>query len=243
MDIEELTGQDMATLLERYKKVQEDLALLNFSEYETRAYIALVALRISDAETIAVTAQIPRTSVYKVLESLLKKGYVTATTGRPRRFTAESPRALKERIFSRLEDTFDDLEMVHGILREKGMPQVIYTINGKEKVLRKMAELLDSSRERFMISSSNISLLREELDKKITAAQKRGVEFFVVALPKHKSIPGAKTIRREGLIATDIVADGKFALIASADLQACGFTDNEALAQHLDGFLQIMMEQ
>lgn len=232
----------MNTLLERYKKVSEDLALLNFSEYETRAYIALVALGASDAETVATIAQIPRTSMYKVLEGLLKKGYVTVTKGRPREYAAEPPRVLKERIFSRLEDTFDDLETVHGILKERGLPQVIYTITGKEKVLRKVAELLDASRERFMISSSNISLLRDELDKKIKAAQKRGVEFFVITQPRQKSIQGAKTIRREGLIATDVVVDGRHALIAGADLQACGYTDNEALAQHLDGFLKMMME-
>jgi len=242
MDIEELTGQDMGTLLERYKKVQEDLTLLNFSEYETRAYVALVALGVSEAETIAMTAQVPRTSVYKVLDSLLKKGYVSVTKGRPRKYLAEPPMALKERIFSRLEETFDDLEFLHGILRERGLPQVIYTIHGRDKVLKKMAELLDSSRERFMISTSNVPILRGSLEKKITTAKKRGVEISIITLPGQKSIPGVKTVRRPGLIATDVVVDGKQALIASADLEACGFTDNEVLAQHLEGFLTMMME-
>ena len=142
MDVEEITGQDMGTLLERYKKVQEDLTLLNFSEYETRAYVALVALGVSEAETIAMTAQIPRTSMYKVLDSLLKKGYVTVTKGRPRKYLAEPPMALKERIFSRLEETFDDLEFLHGILRERGLPQVIQCsdtegVAGEEDHVRK----------------------------------------------------------------------------------------------------------
>ena len=142
MEIEELAGMDMGTLLERYKKVRNDLSILNFSEYETRAYIALVALQLSDAETIAMTAQVPRTSMYKVLEGLARKGYVTVTEGRPRQYGPEPPLVLKERLFSRLGETFDDLETIHGILREKGMPQVIYTITGKEKVLNKMGELL-----------------------------------------------------------------------------------------------------
>ncbi len=242
MDLEELTREDMSTLLERYNKVQEDLALLNFSEYETRAYVALVALGVSDAETIAMTARVPRTSMYKVLEGLLKKGYVAVTKGRPRKYTAESPRVLKERILTRLEETFDDLEMFHGIMRERGMPQVIYTINGKEKVLKKIAELLDASRERIMISTSNVSVLREALEKKLTTAQKRGVGISLITPPGQKSIPGVKTMRREGLIATDVVVDGRHALIAGADLEACGFTDNEVLAQHLEGFLIMMMD-
>jgi sugar-specific transcriptional regulator TrmB len=240
MDIEELTGQDMSALLERYKRIQEDMGMLGFSDYETRAYVALVALRMSDAESLALLAQIPRTSIYKVLESLVKKGYVSVTEGRPRRYNAEPPRALRERVFARLEETFDDLETVHGILRERGLPQIIYTINGKDKVLTKIAELLDGCKERFMLSSSNASLLVEALERSIGSAQKRGVECTLITLPGQRTVPGARTIRRQGLIATDLVVDGRHALIASADLGACGFTDNEVLAQHLEGFLEIM---
>ena len=232
----------MESLLERYKKIRDDLAILNFSEYETRAYIALVALQMSDAESIAMTAQVPRTSMYKVLDALVEKGYVTVTPGRPRQYAPEPPLVLKERIFSRLGETFDDLEMIHGILREKGMPQVIYTIIGKEKVLNKMEELLGIAKHRFMISTSNANVLWHALDKKIIAAQKRGVEISLVTLPGQKSIPGANTIRRTGLIATDIVVDGKHALIADGSLEACGFTDNDVLASHLEGFLKMMMQ-
>jgi len=48
---------------------------------------------------------------------------------------------------------------------------------------------------------------------------------------------------RKGLIATDIIADGERALLASPDLSACGFTDNAALAAHLESFLRILMAQ
>jgi len=242
MELEELAGMDMGTLLERYKKVRDDLALLDFSEYETRAYIALVALQASDAETIAMTAQVPRTSMYKVLEGLIKKGYVTVIEGRPRQYAPEPPLVLKERLFSRLGETFDDLEMIRGILREKGMPQVIYTITGKERVLNKMGELLDVAKQRIMLSTSNASVLMESLEKKFLDARKRGVEISVITLPGQKFITGVSIIRRTGLIATDMVVDGRNALIAGASLEACGFTDNAVLAQHLEGFLTMMMQ-
>ncbi|MDO9537079.1 MAG: helix-turn-helix domain-containing protein [Thermoplasmata archaeon] len=240
MEIEELAGMDMGTLLERYKKVRDDLALLDFSEYETRAYIALVALQVSDAETIAMTAQVPRTSMYKVLESLAKKGYVSVTEGRPRQFSAEPPLMIKEKLLSRLGGTFDDLESIHGILREKGMPQVIYTVTGKERVLNKMAEFLGMAKHRVMLSTSNASILMESLDKKFLDARNRGVEISVITLPGQKFISGVKVIRRPGLIATDMVVDGHNALIAGASLEVCGFTDNAVLAQHLEGFLTMM---
>jgi len=240
MDIEELAGMDMGTLLERYKKVRDDLALLDFSEYETRAYIALVALQASDAETIAMTAQVPRTSMYKVLESLVKKGYVRVTEGRPRQYAPEPPLVLKERLFSRLGETFDDLEMIHGILREKGMPQVIYMINGRDRVLKKMGEMLDVAKQRIMLSTSNASVLMESLEKKFLDAKHRGVEISVITLPGQKFISGVNVMRRAGLIATDMVVDGRNALVASANLEICGFSDNAVLAQHLEGFLTMM---
>lgn len=242
MDIEELAGMDMGTLLERYKKVRDDLAILNFSEYETRAYIALVALQLSDAETIAMTAQVPRTSMYKVLEGLVRKGYVTVTEGRPKQYSPEPPLALKERIFSRLGESFDDLETIYGILREKGIPQVIYTITGREKVLNKMAELLGMAKTRIMLSTSNAAILKEHLEKKFIDARNRGVEISVITLPGQKFISGVNIMRRSGLIATDMVVDGRNALIAGANLEVCGFTDNAVLAQHLEGFLGMMMQ-
>jgi len=242
MDIEELAGMDMDTLLERYKKVRNDLSLLGFSEYETRAYIALVALQASDSESIALTAQVPRTSMYKVLDGLVKKGYASMTQGRPRQYAAEPPLVLKERMFSRLGETFDDLESINGILREKGMPQVIYTVTGQDRVLNKIGEFAGMAKKRIMLSTSNASALMGALDKKLADALGRGVEISAIIPPGQRFIKGAKIMRRTGMIATDIVVDGSNALIAGASLEACGFTDNAVLAQHLDGFLTMMMQ-
>lgn len=242
MDIEELAGMDMGTLLERYKKISDDLALLGFSEYETRAYIALVALQQSDAEAVAMTAQVPRTSMYKVLDSLVRKGFATVTGGRPRQYAPEPPLVLKERVYSRLGETFEDLETIYGILRERGMPQVIYTITGREKVLNKMGDLIGLARQKIRISTSNAPLLKESLEKKLNDARNRGVAISVIALPGQRFIQDFEVMRRTGLIATDMVVDGRAALIANATLEVCGFTDNEVLAQHLEGFLQMMMQ-
>jgi len=242
MNIDELAGMEMNTLLERYKKVRSDLSLLGFSEYETRAYIALVALQASDAESIALTAQVPRTSMYKVLDGLVKKEYVSVTQGRPRQYSAEPPLVLKERVFSRLGDTFDDLEAVNGILRERGMPQVIYTVTGQARVLNKIGEFADMAKSRIMLSTSNASTLMGALDKKLADAQNRGVEISAIISPGQRFVRGAKITRRTGMIATDMVVDGSNALIADASLGACGFTDNAVLAQHLEGFLIMMMQ-
>ncbi len=53
--------------------------------------------------------------------------------------------------------------------------------------------------------------------------------------------PNITVYRKEGLIATDIVSDKTRALLAGADLDACGYTDNPALALHVYQFITMMM--
>jgi len=73
------------------------------------------------------------------------------------------------------------------------------------------------------------------------SAMKRGVSISVITLPGQKFISGIGLFRRSGLIATDMVVDGKRALVAGSGLEVCGFADNEVLASHLEGFLKMMM--
>jgi len=52
---------------------------------------------------------------------------------------------------------------------------------------------------------------------------------------------GARIVKAERLVATDVVSDSKMALIAAPDLGACGFSANPFLAQHLMRFLEIVI--
>ena len=229
-------------LREEYEKASKTLESIGLSTYEARGYIALVAHGFGSAETIAETAGIPRTSAYKVLQSLCAKGFAMSARGRPMIFRPEPPANIKERVLGHLSDTFDKLETVHEVLRDKGEPQLVYTISEKERVLKKIGELMDSATESFMVSTPTFSEIRERLLKKIENAVKRGIKFMVITEPMQKVPEGIEAHWKKGLIATDVIADGQTALIASPDLSACGFTDNAYLARHLENFLQILME-
>ncbi|UCE74678.1 MAG: TrmB family transcriptional regulator [Methanomassiliicoccales archaeon] len=225
-----------------FKSVSGKLESLGLSAYESRAYIALVAHGYGNAELIAKTAQIPRTSAYSVLKSLEIKGFAIATSGRPVIYKPEPPSKIYERVRAELEETFQKLELIHEILRERGEPQLVYTITGKEKVTEKIGELLDKSTKNFIISTPVLSEVREKLGKNIQNALKRGVEVTVITEPLQKVPWEVRLFRRKGLIATDVISDGRNALIASPDLNACGYIENESLARHLKQFLEILME-
>jgi sugar-specific transcriptional regulator TrmB len=236
--MEELGDLDLE---EEYNRIVGVLQSLGLSNYEARVYIALVAHGFSDAETIAGTARIPRTSSYKALQSLCSKGFAFSTSGRPSVYKPEMPERIKEKILGDVSDTFDKLSSIHEIVREKGEPQLVFTITGKGRVLSKIGELLGKSSEKFMISTPTFSEIRETHKKGLEAAIRRGIRVVIITEPGQKVPEGAEVHWRKGLIATDVIVDGNEALIASPDLNACGFTDNPYLARHLENFLSIMI--
>jgi sugar-specific transcriptional regulator TrmB len=229
-------------LEKEYEKASRTLKSIGLSNYEARAYIALVAHGYGDADTIAETSGIPRTSSYKVLQSLCEKGFAMSTSGRPRIFKPEEPKKLREKIIPPISDTFEKLETLSEIMRDRGVPQLVYTITGKSRVIAKIGELLDKSTKSVIIASPNFHEIRTPLAKKMENAIGRGVNITIITGAGQKVPENAKVVLKDGLIASDVIIDGTTALLASADLAACGFTDNASLAKHLENFLEILIE-
>ena len=235
-------GGDADALLEEYVGISRVLSRLGLSDYEARAYVALVAAGTSSASFVADIAQIPRTSAYRTLEGLEEKGFARSTSGRPRRFTPTDPADLGERLANEMRDAFTKIGSVKDLLSQRGVPQLVYTILGKERVLDKIGEMLDRAEYSFVISSPSIAEFRRRMGKRFTNAISRGVQVTVITNPFVKVPENVTVIRRKGLIATDVIADANNALLAAPDLSACGYTDNETLSQHLQEFLRIMSE-
>ncbi|MGD9963091.1 MAG: TrmB family transcriptional regulator [Thermoplasmata archaeon] len=235
-------GLDADELLAEYQRISSVLTRLGLSEYEARGYVALVALGSGTANLVAEVAQIPRTSAYKVMKSLEVKGFAQAKQGRPRSFAPTEPSELAARAVAEVRESFEKISSVKNILSERGVPQLVYTIMGRERVVDKIGEMLDRTEHTFVLSSPSITGLSGRLRKRFSAAGTRGVRIRIITSPFVKVPKGVEVVRREGLIATDVVSDGKAALLAAPDLSACGYTDNEALAAHIEEFLKVMTE-
>ncbi|MDH4123837.1 MAG: TrmB family transcriptional regulator [Thermoplasmata archaeon] len=233
----------LSSVLSKIGPLSEELKKAGLTDYEAKCYLAAIAIDGGRAEEIAELAQVPRTSAYKALESLIARGFISQSESRPKRFDPLDPVTIKGRLTGDIESTFDRIIDLQEELAHRGIPQVIYTMNGKERVIRKMGEMLERARDRFIISSPNISTIRKHHLKLFEKAIEKGVDVLVIAPPFVKLPICTQAVRRRSLIATDIVADGEEALIASSDLTACGFTDNVLLAGHLEGFLEIVMSQ
>jgi len=233
----------LSELMGQIESLSLELEKLGLTSYEARCYLAAAIIGGGGAEEIAEFALVPRTSAYKALESLAARGFVEPSSGRPRRFEPTDPIALLGQLRGDLDTTFEEIARIQESQEARGIPQVIYTLNGKDLVLKKIGEMLDKTKSRFIISSPNISLIRKHYAKSFERAIRRGVELLIIAPPFIKIPKCTNAVRRHSLIATDVVMDGEEALIASPDLGACGYTDNVLLAGHLEGFLEIVMSE
>jgi len=228
---------------EEFRQTAEVLGKVGLTQYEARAYIALVARGVGDAASLAAAAGIPRTSAYKVLESLAEKGYAQPTGGKPILFRPTPPLQVAEELKGAIQDVFEKLALLHRLVAEHGEPQLVYLLSGREKVVAKIADLLDQSTRTFILTTPQVMEVRDDLGKKIQHAVKRGVHLTFVTAPLQRVPEGVEYVPRENLLATEVLADGEHALLAAPGLDACGFTDNPILIAHLKQFLEVILEK
>ena len=241
--VEQVAASLGSEISEEYRHAVEVLGTVGLTLYEARAYIALVARGVGDAATLAQAAGIPRTSAYKVLESLAQKKYAVPTGGKPILFRAKPPLEVAETLKGSIQEVFEKLELLHRIVGEHGEPQLVYLLSGREKVVGKIGELLDRSTKTFILTTPQIADLRDELGKKIAHAVKREVKVTFVSAPHQKVPEGVEYVARGNLLASEVLADGEHALLAAPGLDACGFTDNPILIAHLKQFLDFVLER
>ncbi len=228
---------------EEFRHASEVLGRVGLTQYEARAYIALVGRGLGDASAIAQSAGIPRTSAYKVLESLAEKGYAKATGGKPILFRPTPPLDVAENLKGAIQEVFEALAELHREVAEHGEPQLVYLLSGRNKVLAKITELLDQSTRSFILTTPRLAEIREELEKKVQHALKRGVAITFVTAPLQRTPEGVQYVSRENLMATEVLADDQHALLAAPGLEACGYTDNPILTAHLQQFLEILLDR
>ena len=241
--IEEVAVSLGNEISQEYRRAVDVLGKVGLTLYEARAYIALVARGVGDAAALAQTAGIPRTSAYKVLESLSQKGYATPSGGKPILFRPKPPLEVAESLKNAIQEVFEKLATLHSIVADHGEPQLVYLLSGREKVLGKIGELLDQSTKSFLLTTPEVAGVRDELGKKIAHAVKRGVQVTFITAPLQRVPEGVQHVTRENLLATEVLADGAHALLAAPGLDACGFTDNPILTAHLKQFLDVVLDR
>jgi len=138
------------------ESVVEKLQRVGLTEYEAKAYLALLNTHLSTATKVSEKSNVPRTKIYSVLESLERKSWVRIYSGVPLLFKAVEPLKVFEKA---KEDYAEFLESVQTTLKEE----------------------VNDMKEKFVIKKFDIGLegLKQEIRKAKTVEINNATPSFV----------------------------------------------------------------
>ena len=152
-----MTASSDAAISQDARKVLRELGL---TDYETRAYLALLGRGALSASEVSENAQVPYSKIYEILASLEGKGWVESQRGRPTRYYPKAPSEALANMKLQLEDkvkkweksVLDELEPFyeHREIREK--PD-IWILRGEFNTLAKLKEMIDKTKNELMIAA------------------------------------------------------------------------------------------
>ena len=98
------------------ESVVKKLRRVGLTEYEAKAYLALLNTHLSTATQVSEKSGVPRTKIYSVLEALRDKGWVHVYSGVPLLFKAVEPL----RVFEKAKEDYAELlDSVKTTLKEE----------------------------------------------------------------------------------------------------------------------------
>ena len=141
---------------------------LGLSEYEAKIYVSLIEAGQAKARTLSVLSGVPRTKVYSVLKKLIDLGLVTEVPGEPMRFSPTPPRVALGSYLQSYQDTVQNLLSLISTLEDafrkaksrKNMRRgSMWTISGREEILKKIQEMLVRARRSVYIVTNENGLI------------------------------------------------------------------------------------
>jgi len=161
--------------------VIDSLAKLNFPSKSAEAYLALLRLQEANPHQIAKEAGIERTTIYKVMEDLVKKGLATESTkGKRILYIAESPLELKHFIQKQnivLDQILPMLLALRGKKSTKPTVRFYSTSDGIKKVFMDSTRAQEKLRRDFVAIETMIPVLGKRfIQKEINERVKRRIK-------------------------------------------------------------------
>jgi len=141
---------------ERTKRALKDFDL---TEYEVKAYIALVESGPMPASQLSTSAAIPYSKIYEILANLERKGWVETEQGRPSKYFAKPPSAALDSSRIRMEGTLkssqtDALSELQPLYERKGVQERpdIWIVRGQNNILDRIKETLGRTGNELLVA-------------------------------------------------------------------------------------------
>jgi sugar-specific transcriptional regulator TrmB len=223
------------------EKVLKTLRELGLTEYETRAYIALVSNGPATAGGLSRLANVPYSRIYDVLSKLERKGWIEIQSGRPTRYRAKPPaeairlsRIEQERKFKEASETVvKELEPLYERRAEVKKPD-IWVIRGDRNLIGKISEMLARAQIEILISTPTLVKELTELRSFSPVFGAKNLSLRIITAEKTsstkklESMPNLEVRYRKPLFGGGIIIDGKEVLLLLASRgEKLGIWSNE----------------
>jgi sugar-specific transcriptional regulator TrmB len=146
-------------------KTLKTLNSLGLTEYQARAYTALLTPKVATAEEVSRLSGVPRSKVYQVLMDLQKQGWVKVEKGRPLKFRPKDPRNI---LATKMDRFAEDLDVTKGelldLFEKEGAEAEVpaRVLQGKRIVLEKEIDIIQGAQS--MIELRGALYFPEELE-------------------------------------------------------------------------------
>jgi sugar-specific transcriptional regulator TrmB len=172
---------------DRTWKALKDLGL---TQYEIKAYVALLATGPIHANIISKEAEVPYSKIYEVLGNLEKKGWIETDHDRPARYFPKSPsmaldtvktkveseiRRNENQVISELQPLFEDKES-----REKPS---IWIVHGDFNILTRIRQtLLNCEKELLLVIPNILGEVVDLLTPSLSTLKNRSVKLTILTI-------------------------------------------------------------
>lgn len=159
---------------ELYKELQK----LGFSQYECKAYVALLKNSPITGYEISKRSGVPRSMIYEVLGKLLDKGAVYTVPSDPMTYAPLPAKELISRLRSTFEQSFDYLERSLSALEGEQEVDVIRRISGDELIIAEVLAMIEKASDELWLSiwEPQVPFVKEAVDERV----KDGVSVFTM---------------------------------------------------------------
>lgn len=172
---------------QRISRLQEH----GLTEYEARAYLALLELENSEASPIADLARVPRTKIYQALDGLEAKKLLEVIPDRPKRYQVQPISAyiesLEANYMSRASALGGEKDALSEEFAPRGKVQMersggFVVLKGRANISSKLCELVGRAKEDFAVATSAMGAHRLAYHHDLVeAAAERGANVRILA--------------------------------------------------------------
>lgn len=207
------------------EELVQHLQALGFSQYEARAYCALLQKSPANGHEVAKTAAIPTSKIYETLERLLQKGAVLVQRSEPTLWAPVPHRELVAMLRKRSDSTFAAVEQGLAQLGAEQDTRLTWSLSGQGHVVDSMRRAIDRAQQRLAAAIPTSELT--ELAAPLRAAIERGVALellvsdqAVVDLPDGANVRVSRYAESDanGVRLAVVVGDGEETVLADLGL-------------------------